>query len=326
MLVIPEPPIPSARIGLRLLRPGLNRAILVALSRPMGIGELCAALMLESDTSLREGLEDLEGIGAIERCADSRRRNGQYRLAPAGDHLLRLMTFIGGWLSGRPGTGLSPESDVAWRAFATLGDGWELSVIQHLVLRPSTRVELAATVPCLGSEKTKRLVRRLWGAEILGPLDRDARVRRYAVTPWARRSIGVLAGIAAWERRHLGEEAQAVAASDGALALLASLPLVRLPGDAAGTCAFTVEGPAGGAGGPSSAVWSRVTGGRIIACQSGTSPGPPRSWVRGDVDAWLDAVIARRPTALHLGGDVDLAAGLIRGLNEELFGGASLLL
>lgn len=324
MLVIPEPPILSARVGLRLLRPGLNRAILAALPRPMGIGELCAALMLESDTSLREALEQLEGVGAVERHPDDGLHKGEYRLAPAGDRLLRLIAYIGGWLTARPGGGLRPESDVAWRALATLGDGWELSVVQHLLLRPSTRAELATTVPSLGREKAKRLVRRLHGAEIVGPLDRAERVRRWALTPWARRAIGVLGAIAAWERRYLEETAELVEALDGAIALLAALPLVHLPMDTEGVCAFTVEGRSEGSGSGSCAVWSRLAGGRVTACRSGTSPIAPQAWVHGDVDAWLEAVIGARPAALHLGGDVVLATCVVRGLNEELFGGSPL--
>lgn len=324
MLVIPEPPILSARVGLRLLRSGLNRAIFAALRRPMGIGDLCAALMLESDTTLREALEELERVGVVERLPDDGLRKGEYRLTPAGDHLLRLMAYIGGWLTARPGGGLRPESDVAWRALATLGDGWELSVLQHLLLRPSTRAELTATVPSLGREKAKRLVRRLHGAQIVGPLDRAERVRRYALTPWARRAIGVLGAIAAWERRYLKETAEQVDARDGAIALLAALPLVRLPVDTRGVGAFTVEGRSGGSDGGSSAVWSRFAGGRATLCRSGTSPVPPQAWIHGDVDAWLEAVVGARPAALHLGGDVGLAGCVVRGLNEELFGGLPL--
>jgi DNA-binding HxlR family transcriptional regulator len=236
------------------------------------------------------------------------------------------MAFIGGWLTGRPGSGLRPESEVAWRAFAALGDGWELSVIQHLLLRPSTRAELAARVPSLGGEKVKRLVRRLQGAGIVRPLERGRRVRRYAVTTWARSAIGVLGAIAAWERRHLAEAAGPVEAGDGAFALLAALPLISPPADAAGVCAFTVEGRSGRPGGSSSAVWFRIAGGRMTHCRGGTSPVPPQAWVHGDVDAWLEAVIGARPAALRRGGDVGLADDVIRGLNDVLFGGRPLTL
>jgi hypothetical protein len=62
----------------------------------------------------------------------------------------------------------------------------------------------------------------------------------------------------------------------------------------------------------------------VTACKSGTSPIAPQAWVHGDVDAWLEAVIGARPAALHLGGDVALATCVVRGLNEELFGGSPL--
>jgi hypothetical protein len=48
---------------------------------------------------------------------------------------------------------------------------------------------------------------------------------------------------------------------------------------------------------------------------------PPDAWIRGGVDAWLEAVIDGRLKSLHLGGDAGLAKGLVRGLHEELFPG-----
>lgn len=320
MIVIPEPPIVSARRGLRLLRHELNRTVLEALATgPLSVGELCARAMLESDTTLREQLDELEAVGAIERLRGDAGSAGEFGLTAAGGDLLDAARFVSAWLAARPEDSPSPQSDAAWRAFAALGDAWELSMIQHLLLRPSTKAELMATVPGLTREKAKRMLRRLRGAGLLRSRGAGGRPR-YAITGWARRAIAVLAAIAHWERAHLGATAAPIDACDGAVALVASLPLVRLPPGAFGVCAFTVEIGPDAPGPRAGAAWARLAGGRVTACRGGTSRARPDAWVRGDVDAWLDAVLKARLTSLHLGGDRGLAEAVVRGLHEELFG------
>jgi DNA-binding HxlR family transcriptional regulator len=320
MIAIPAPPIASARIGLGLLRPELNRVILAALvTRPMRVSDLCAQLMLESDTTLREGLEELERVGAIERKEGDQAAAGEYSLTTAGDDLIEVMALTGAWLTGRPGRPLRPESDVAWRAVAALADGWRVALIQHLLLRPSSRAELLKTVQ-LSKEKLKRMLRRLQGAGLLKLLDRDDQAPRYALTDWGRRAIAVLIAIAHWERTHLQRAAQPITANGGAIVLLASLPLVRPPADAAGICVFTIKVEPTTPAPHSSAVWARLGDDRVTVCRTGTPPKPPDAWVHGDVDAWIEAVFNARPTALHLGGDSALAESALRGLHEELFG------
>lgn len=318
MTSIPEPPISSARIGLRLLGGDLNRAILESFgARPMRLGDLCAHLMLESDTTLREHLDELEAHDVIEKYEGSRSRTGEYRLTPAGDALLGVMARAGDWLTNHPERSLSPKSDVAWHAFAALADAWELSLIQHLLLRPSTKRELLATIPKLNRAKAKRLLRRLLGAGLLRSIDDGDSAPRYALTAWARRAISVLVSIARWERARLGRTAEPVAASDGAIALLASLPLIRPPTDVDGVCVFTVEIGPGGNTPRSSAVWARLADGRVTTCKAGSSPSAPDAWVHGGVDAWLEAVLDARPAALQLGGVRVLAECAIRCLHDD---------
>jgi DNA-binding HxlR family transcriptional regulator len=319
MTVIPAPPIFSARIGLRLLRQELNRAILLeATGRgAVGVSDLCAHLMLESDTTLREQLGELAKVDVIERQDSGRSSAGQYRLTAAGDGLNEVMRFTGAWLTSRPGQPLWPESDASWRAFGALADAWEVALIHRLLLRSSSRAELLLTIP-LGREKLKRMLRRVQGAGLIRPIDQDARAPRYVVTLWARRAIAILAAIALWERAYLPDTAEVVAASDGTIALLASLPLLRPPADIHGVCVFTVEGDAGRVP-RAAAVWARLEEGRVTACRCGTPPLPPDAWVRGGVGAWLEAVVSGRCASLHLGGDLTLAESALLGLHSELF-------
>jgi DNA-binding HxlR family transcriptional regulator len=324
VITIQTPPVALARIGLGLLRPELNRAILGALAvRPMGVSDLCAQLMLESETTLREQLERLAAAGAIAKQKTGRTSAGEFRLTGSGDDLVAVIALTGVWLTERPGGPLSPEGAAAWRAFAALADGWEIALLQHLLLRPSSRAELLGTIP-LNREKLKRMLRRLRGAGLLGPLDRDDRTPRYALTVWGRRAIAILISIAYWERVHPQCTAGPIAASDGAVALLASLPLIRPPADTTGVCVFTVEGEPDAPSPRSSAVWIRLGNADVTACRSGTPSLRPDAWVHGRVGAWLEAVIKARPTALHLGGDSALAESALRSLHDELFQSHSL--
>lgn len=322
MIAIPDPPIASARYGMRLLRSGLNRGVLRVLAvRSMGVGDLCAALMLESDTSLREQLGQLATVGVIERREDVEisASAGEFRLTRAGEDLLGVMRLAAAWLMDRPGSPLNPESEAAWRAVAALGDAWERSLIQHLLLRPSTRPELLETIPDLSREKAKRMLRRLQGAGLLRTVEVGGTGVRFVPTRWARTAIAVLAAVARWERNRLPGMAEPVTASDGAIALLGALPLVEPPTDAAGIGTFAVESDAVGATPRTSGVWARFAGGRVTRCSGGHCPSPPDVWVHGGIDAWLDAVIDGRPTALRLGGDLALAKVAIGGLHEVLF-------
>jgi DNA-binding HxlR family transcriptional regulator len=324
MLAIPVPPIAAASMGLRILQPALNRAILRALSASeMSVSALCAHLMLESDTTLREQLGHLELTGAVESKGEAPKARSYYRLTAAGEDLLEVMALIGVWLTGRPRRPLSPESEVAWRAVTALGDGWELSLIHHLLLRPRTKAELLRAIPVLGAGKAKRILRRLRGAGLVTRLDGAGRAPRFAVTAWARRAIAVLGATVRWEGRHLTGTAEPVPASHGGVALIATLPLIRLPASASGICAFTVEGEPDARPPRACAVWAGFDRGRVAACRSGSSPSPPDAWVRGGMDAWLRAVIDAQPTALHLAGDVALAERTLDSLHTELFGASN---
>jgi DNA-binding HxlR family transcriptional regulator len=285
----------------------------------MGVSELCARLMLESDTTLREQLEQLERVGAIERLGDARAGAGEFHLTAAGEDLIDVVALAGAWLTSRPGRPLSPEGDAGWRAFAALADGWEIGLIHHLLLRASSRAELLKTVP-LSREKLKRMLRRLRGAGLLGPLEPDARAPRYAVTVWTRRAIAVLIAITHWERTHLRHTAEPLTASDGAIALLAALPLIRPSTAIGGVCAFTVEVEAGVPGPRSGAVWIRAADGRVTACRGGTPPLAPDAWVHGGTHTWFEAVIEDRPSILQRGGDPGLAQCALHSLHQVLFG------
>jgi DNA-binding HxlR family transcriptional regulator len=319
MIAIPEPPIASARVGLRILRNDLNRSILEALdSGPLTAGALCTRLMLESDTSLREQLRTLEDARVVEGCSRSPHGTKSFRLSPAGDEFARVMGLAGAWLTRRPGPALNPESDAAWRAFAALGDAWELSLIQRLLVRPGTRAELTATVPSLNKQKVKRILRRLEGAGLFVISDSADRAPRYLVSEWGRRSIAILSAISRWELAHLPHLARPLVAIEATIGLLAILPLIQRPNELTGVCSFTVQTEVHGPLPRSSAVWARMSAGRISACRIGRCPTRLDAWAFGNVEGWFNAVADGRPAALRVGGDRDLALGMLRGLHEEL--------
>jgi hypothetical protein len=142
------------------------------------------------------------------------------------------------------------------------------------------------------------------------------------LTDWGRIAIGLLAAIARWERSHLSDRASPIAIHDGTIALVSTLPLVRTSCGAEGICVFTVQvDGAGDSAARSAAVWVSVAEDGVRECAAGKPPSSPDAWVRGGLDDWFGAVIDARPGCLRLGGEEQLAFGLLHGLHRELYAG-----
>jgi DNA-binding HxlR family transcriptional regulator len=319
-----DPGVSSVRLGLSLLGSEPNRSILTALARrPMSQHELKAWLVIASAATLHRHLRELLKVTVVARHETrGARRRVSYELTAAGRALVVVLGVVTGWLRRHPQRSLEPVSPVGWRAFAALVTAWELGLIRHLARAPHSGAELSESVPGLSAHKAERELGRLAGAGIVQPIRGPDRQSRQALSDWGRLGIGVLAAGARWERVHIPERAKPVTVEDAAVALIAALPLTRLPADVSGVCTFAVEvGPGDDLPLRAGAVWAEVREGRIVSCAAGTAPRPPIAWAHGSIGAWLDAVIDGRPAAVQTGGEPDLAICL-RQLRARLCGTA----
>jgi DNA-binding HxlR family transcriptional regulator len=282
-------------------------------------GELIDRVENVSRSTYFDRLRDLEEISLISR---ERRSSippvAACSLTEAGRCLLRVARLLEAWLARAPQGPLSAGDAAATSTIKALAVGWGSTLLRWLAERPCSLTELEPLVDGLGYRKLERATKDLLGAGLIERVDAEGRLSPYAVTPWARESVAVLAAAMHWERCEIPELSAPVTALEVEAGMLMALPLVELSPDLSGTCELLMDLKAqdgdrvGGAA-------TRIAAGRPVWC----SPAPAQfsgeaSWLRGDPWAWLLAVVKGEPTRLQTGGDPDLTFGLIAALRRVL--------
>jgi len=221
------------------------------------------------------------------------------------------------WFGAYPGGGLEPS--VGWRAFADLGELWRLGVVEWVVrCQPAT-----GDLSCLPSAVDPgQAAEMLEATEEAGTVVRgrgpDGRLC-IRLTPWAAQAIGPLALIARWERRRRPPQAAPIEVGDALVALLAAVPLVRLPAEAGGTFTLTAEMERrAGEERRSGTVWVRLRRGRAVVLGEGVPPEPAIGWASGSFDGWLAAALDGRPRRLRIDGRDPAAIASVGALVAEL--------
>jgi hypothetical protein len=235
---------------------------------------------------------------------------------PAGREFVSVSAVLEGWLSARP-EGPPADEEECGEAVAALLAGWSASLTHALAAGPLTVAEACEAVPTLGDELLETYVYRMEAAGLLEALGSEGGETRYAPSEWLRLSVAPLAAAARMELRHPPGDTAPIALADVEAAFGLALPLLRLPGRVAGSCALVVELDDEVAGGPA-ALTAHVAAGRVEAIEPGAS---------GDADAratapaaeWLDAVIDGAKT-IEMSGERRLPRYLVDGLRKALFG------
>jgi hypothetical protein len=119
------------------------------------------------------------------------------------------------------------------------------------------------------------------------------------------------------EHRHPPGDTAPIAVADVEAAFRLALPLLRLPGRVAGSCALVVELEEEVVGGPA-ALTARAEEGRVVAVEPGLAKDADARAAARAPD-WLDAVIDGE-RAIEMSGELRLARYLVGGLHEALFG------
>ena len=318
-------PIASARRGVDLLSRGLNRDILgeLAVQGPLTRMVLTARLHAGS-TRLYEGLKDLRQAGLI--VANRRGRAPTYSLTPSGSELRQVSLIVEHWFASHPGRALEPS--VGWRAFTDLGEAWRLGIVEWIVRRVPTPDGQGGAPAGFDPNQLAETLERMSEAGIVTLRRTRGRNLYYGLTPWAARAIGPLASIARWEQRHQPPGSAAIEVDDAVVAILATLPLVRLSAQAEGTCTFTADAGPGERQMPrSGTVWVRLRGGRAVRIGEGAAPDRAVGWASGSFAAWLAAALDGRNRELRLDGrdevGISLVGAAVSGMHVALtlFGG-----
>jgi DNA-binding HxlR family transcriptional regulator len=300
--------------GLTLLSHPLNFHLLRALAAaPQPLGELRRGAGSPPATTIRRGLDTLIDRGIVVR----RRRVGfpatvDYELGRAGRELLEVAAVLRAWLAagpGAPGGAADLGTETAKRLVKALVEGWSTTIVRALAARPLSLTELSGLIPALNYPSLERRLGALRTAGLIEPCAGVGRHRPCAATDWLRLSVAPLGASAAWERRH-GLGGKPVGGIDVEAVLLLAAPALRLPAGLDGRVRVAVD-LGGGRDRPAGAV-AAVAGGRVVSCVTRLG-GPADAWASGRPGAWFEAV-AGELGGLEVGGDVDLAVGLLTGL------------
>jgi DNA-binding HxlR family transcriptional regulator len=308
--------------ALSLLSTPLNGDILEALERePKSLVELRRAVGSPPPTTMRAYLRAMTELGALEK----RRQNDfpgsiEYALAAPGRELLTVAHIVSHWLARAADGPIEPGTVAAKSAIKALIDGWSASIVRALAARALSLTELDKVISKLNYPSIERRLSAMRAVGQIESLPGRGRSTPYAVTDWLRRAVLPIAAAARWERRHAGDAVAPISGLDVEAVFLLSLPLLRLSADRGGYCRLAVELPSGNGNGQRFAgVLVGVEQGRVASCVSRLD-GESGAWAAGSPVDWMEAVAARDPGRLELGGDRRLATNVVEGLHGSLFG------
>jgi DNA-binding HxlR family transcriptional regulator len=303
-----------------LLSTPLNVHVLQALAEgPRPLIDLRREAGSPPQTTMRGHLRTLAETGVVVR----RRQNDfpgslDFELTPVGEELWDVAKVLGAWLQAAPDGPLTLGTNSAKSAVKALVEGWGTSMVRALAARPLSLTELNGLISGLSYPS---LERRLGAMRLAGQIERApgrGRGTPYMVTDWLRHAIGPISAAARWEREHAAAETAPIRRLDAEAAFLLAIPLLRLSEELSGACRLAVE--VGSTNGERLAgVVVQVQEGQIASCVANVQ-GRADGWASGSAPAWLRAVMEQETERLEVGGDCELARGLLDGLHNALFG------
>jgi DNA-binding HxlR family transcriptional regulator len=245
-------------------------------------------------------------------------------LTEMGRAVLSVADVVEDWLSQAPQGPIALGSEPAKGALRALIAGWGSTMLRALAARPLSLTELASLIGGLSYPAVERRLSAMRAARQVERLATGQGTSTpYAVTDWVRQAVAPLVVAGRCECKHMVAETEPLARIDIEAAFLLAVPLVSLTDEDRGPCLLGVDtgGIKSGAGERRLAgVHVQVEGGQVMSCVSRLERSP-RTWALGTVDAWLDALVDRRPDRLRIGGeDPDLVQSLAGGLHDVLFG------
>lgn len=315
-----EAPARAGALALSLLSVPLKVHVLQALEKePRSLIDLRRAVGSPPQTTMRGHVRALVEIGAVE----SRRRDGfpgsvDYVIGAPGRDLLAVADILQAWLAASPRGEIELGSPAAKSAIGALVAGWSSTIVRALAGRSLSLTELSRLIPSINYPA---LERRLGALRLVGQIEaREGRARStpYGPTEWLRRSVAPIVAGVRWERQHLPAGTAPVGRIDAEAAFLLAVPLASLPSELSGTCRLVVEIRGGAGERRPAGVMVEVREGAIRSCISRLE-GRAEAWASGSSACWTSAVIDQETSALEIGGDWDLAAGLVEALHGTLF-------
>ncbi len=300
-VVVRAPEDAAASIGeiLHLLSAGATGAILLALGEgPMQTKVLTHRVRGYTPRTVYRYLPRLAQLGVLERDDEP---GGRPRVIHTlsegeGDELCGLINrFAKASMTQLPDGQIKPE---AWASLGLLADLWEAGVVEELSRGPRSPTELARGLDALSYHQLSRRVSQFETSGFFVATTKGRRRRdRYSLTPKARRTMGLIAGIGRWRQRHLPTAENAgLTPAEMATVLRAVFPLTGMGGDSG-----EVE------------VEARADGSVRVRCREVS-----RNWAAGTLEDWM-AVLLDGDLRIEAGGDPRVVERCLVELHQALW-------
>jgi len=242
------------------------------------------------------------------------------QLTGKGEEMLFVSGTIERWLARCPQGPLELGLEGA-RALAPMVLSWSATLTHALASGPLTVTELEqALASVLDPEALERQLESMVNSGQAEALYGSGRAPSYALTDWGREAISPIVAAVRYEQRYPEEDVLDPDVFDVEAAFQMALPLIGVPAGVRGTVRAGVRIPGE----------EELVAGSTVDVADGrvTSSSPlldrvPETWATGTPLDWCETVIDPAAAGLDLGGDVELAAGLIEALHTRLFGDSS---
>ncbi len=297
----------------------LHGLVLRALSGgPLRLAELRRRVGGPAQSTLRGNLDNLIGMGALEK----RQSNGRVNMAdnaltPLGAEMLSVADAVEAWLARAPDGPLHLESEMGKATIKALVSGWDSTMLRALAVRPFSLTELDNLISAYSYPALERRLAAMRLAGFVTPLPGNGGATPYAVSDWLRRAMAPLLAAIRCERRHLADGTAPLTRIDVESILLLALPLVELDSDIAGTSQLAIYGGED-SDWRSAGVRISVRAGRIVRCTSKLET-EAESWVRGSAADWLDALVCGASQQLEVSGNRAVTQEMVDGAHRALF-------
>jgi DNA-binding HxlR family transcriptional regulator len=207
----------------------------------------------------------------------------------------------------------------AWASLALLADLWEAGMVGELSCEARSPTDLARGPHGLSYHQVNRRAGLFKAGGLLCELEGLGRRRLYALTEKTRRKMGLVVAVAHWRHLHVAAgEGEGMTAAEMATVLRVALPLIELPEHAGKCLSLSVRGEEAEAGGEGEEVVVEVKAdGTLDSC--GSPKANPAAWGRGQVQAWIPALLDGDPSRVLVGGDQRLVGDCLSRLYETLW-------
>lgn len=236
---------------------------------------------------------------------------------PCGTELYELVNrFADASLTRLPDGRLDAH---AWASLGLLADLWEAGMVEELSCDARSPTELARGPHGLSYHQVNRRAGLFKAGGLLCEEEGSGRRRCYGLTEKTRRKMGLLAGIARWRHHHvIAEDEEGMTAAEMATVLRVALPLLSLPNHKGKCLDLSVQAADDAAGAEGEKVWAEVKAdGTLHSCAN--QPAEPDSWARGQVSAWIPALLDGDAHQVLVGDDESLISDCLTGLYETLW-------